>query len=69
MAMQPHTIRLTDDDYAAITQHGARTLRDGITAMIRADQQQTNNTPQISDPGKLVDINVTINYYATRDDR
>lgn len=34
MATTPHTIRLTDDQIARLTDHGARSITDGIRALI-----------------------------------
>ena len=34
MATTPHTIRLTDDQIERLTDHGARSITDGIRALI-----------------------------------
>lgn len=34
MATTPHTIRLTDDQIARLTDHGARSITDGIRTLI-----------------------------------
>ena len=47
MATTPHTIRLTDDQIARLTDYGARSITDGIRALIDGPATTTTAYPSL----------------------